>query len=452
VIKFLFKFFSKVNGKSGSMKLIKSILVVTLAINAIQCRQPSDGVSVRIIPVAPGWAWNSVNAVIFRRNSVVSSDSLQYAAFYNDSGTVVLVRRKPGTPDWEIHQTCYQGNVLDAHNSISIMIDGAGYLHMAWNHHDSPLLYCRSRSPESLELTEPLPMTGLKEDRVSYPEFYRLPDGDLVFLYRDGASGRGNIMMNLYDTETQTWTQVQDGWISGQDERNAYWQAAVDNRGTIQLSWVWRETWDVATNHDLCYAKSPDRGKTWQKSTNEAYQLPITAQTAEIAWEVPQNSELINQTSMCADDQGFPWIATYWRPAGSNSPQYHVVYHNGSQWKVSQVTHRQTPFSLSGGGTKRIPLSRPQIMNGHGLTCILFRDAERNNRVSAAICEDPGNPAWLILDLTEDSVGQWEPTYDTELWMRDHVVNLFVLKVGQGDAETVEDIGPQMVSILEWKP
>ena len=417
-----------------------------------RCQESGYPDGIKRSQVGTGWAGNSVNTVIFRRNSIVTWNQQQFTAFYDDSGAVVLAKRLSDTPDWTIRKTRYRGNVLDAHNSISIMTDGAGYLHMAWNHHDTPLHYCRSRAPGSLEMTEVFPMTGLKEDRVSYPEFYRLPDGDLIFLYRDGASGRGNIMMNLYDTETQTWTQVQDGWISGEGERSAYWQAAVDSRGTIHVSWVWRETWDVATNHDLCYAKSPDRGKTWEKSTNEVYQLPITARTAEIAWKIPQNSELINQTSMCTDDLGFPWIATYWRPAGSQIPQYHVVYNNGSEWKVSQVTHRRTSFSLSGGGTKRIPVSRPQIMTGQDRTCIIFRDAERNDRVSAAVCEDPENPVWSILDLTEDSVGQWEPSYDTELWRRDRIVNLFVQKVGQGDSETVEDIGPQMITILEWRP
>ena len=44
----------------------------------------------------------------------------------------------------------------------------------------------------------------------------------------------------------------------------------------------------VETNHDLCYARSLDGGKTWQRSDGTAYQLPITAATAEIAWKIPQ--------------------------------------------------------------------------------------------------------------------------------------------------------------------
>ena len=44
--------------------------------------------------------------------------------------------------------------------------------------------------------------------------------------------------------------RVQDVLIDGEDERNAYWQLYVDEAGTIHLSWVWRETWMVETNHE----------------------------------------------------------------------------------------------------------------------------------------------------------------------------------------------------------
>ena len=105
-------------------------------------------------------------------------------------------------------------------------------------------------------------MTGKDEDDVTYPEFYRMPDGDLLFVYRSGASGRGNLVLNRYDLKSRKWTRVQDVLIDGENQRNAYWQLYMDKAGVIHLSWVWRETWMVETNHDLCYAYSPDEGKT----------------------------------------------------------------------------------------------------------------------------------------------------------------------------------------------
>ncbi len=410
----------------------------------------------RLVPVGKAWAGNSVNANILRHNSVVSYENIQYLAYYDAEGNVVLARRELGSESWKIHKTQYTGNIRDAHNLISIGVDGEGYLHMAWDHHGHPLRYCRSKAPGSLELTEKLAMTGKKEGRVTYPEFYHLPSGDLLFLYRDGESGRGSLMMNHYNLKTKKWTQRQDAFINGEGERNAYWQMCTDAFGTLHLSWVWREAGDVATNHDMGYAKSEDGGLSWLKSTGEKYHLPITAESAEYAARIPQGHELINTTGICADSRGRPYIATYWRPEGTKIPQYHLIYHNGSVWQISQISHRKTPFTLSGGGTKRIPISRPRILassNGESdKAYMLFRDIERGNLVSVAICEDLSTLEWQFKDLTSFSVGMWEPSFDTELWLSSKVLHIYVQEVGQGDGEKTENLPPTNVSILEWKP
>ncbi|MFY0653201.1 MAG: BNR repeat-containing protein [Cyclobacteriaceae bacterium] len=421
---------------------------------SLGCSEKST--DLRIVPIGKGWAKNSVNAVIFRRNAVVSHNEFQYAAYYDADSSVMLAKRKLGSTSWETNKTQYKGKVIDAHNSISIMVDGAGFLHMSWDHHNHPLRYCRSKSPGSLELTEKMQMTGIKENRVTYPEFYRLSNGNLLFLYRDGASGRGNLMMNHYDFKTQKWTQRQDAFINGEGERNAYWQMCTDTKGTIHISWVWRETGDVATNHDMGYAKSNDGGMTWQKSSGESYQLPITESNAEYAAVIPQNSELANTTSMCADSNGRPYIATFFRSEGTTVPQYQLIYHDGAQWQKQQIGNRTTPFTLSGRGEKKIPISRCQILaNSDGPTdkvYILFRDKERQDRVSVAICEDLSKKKWQYKDLTDFEVGMWEPSYDTELWKNNKTLHVYLQKVGQGDGGALENVPPQEVSVLEWTP
>ena len=82
--------------------------------------------------------------------------------------------------------------------SASLSMD-RGVLHVAWDHHNSPLRYARGDAPGSLDLGETIPMTGRRETRVTYPEFYNLADGGLLFIYRDGESGSGNLVMNRYD-------------------------------------------------------------------------------------------------------------------------------------------------------------------------------------------------------------------------------------------------------------
>jgi len=83
---------------------------------------------------------------------------------------------------------------------------------------------------------------------------------------------------------------------------------------------------------------------------------------------------------------------------------------------------------------------------------LLFRDGERGDRISVAICADKARQSWRFKDLTTASVGFWEPAYDTELWRARGVMHVFMQRVGQGDAETLEDVPPQMISVLEWTP
>ncbi len=404
---------------------------------------------VRLVEVGKGYSRTSVNTTIFRNNSVVTHGDEQYIGYYDGDGFLTLGKRTAGSEQWMLHRTQYKGNVEDAHNVVSIMLDGDGYLHVAFDHHGHPLNYCRSLAPYSLELGEKKPMTGIDEHNVTYPEFYLLPGGNLLFAYRSGSSGRGNLVLNGYDVKNRKWHRIQDVLVDGEEQRSAYWQMYVDERGTIHLSWVWRETWHVETNHDLCYARSFDNGVTWYKSDGEKYELPIRVANAEYACRIPQESELINQTGMSADAEGNPYIASYWRDADSDVPQYRVVWHDGQKWNIRQVSSRRTPFSLKGGGTKMIPVSRPRIVVDKGEVFYLFRDVERGSRVSVAHTEDVATGRWNICDLTGFSVDAWEPSHDTELWKQKRLLHLFVQKTMQGDGEQAVEIAAQPIYVLE---
>jgi hypothetical protein len=403
-----------------------------------------------------GWANNSVNTVVFRKNSLVSFKNVQYSAYYDDEQYLVLAKRKINQAAWQVSRSRYKGDAADAHKSISIMVDGRGYLHVAWGQHNNRLNYVRSLISGSLELGEIEPMLSDKENRVSYPEFYKLANGNLLFMYRDGGSGNGNLVINRYDTHRRQWIRVQNNLIDGEGKRNAYWQTAVDKHGTIHVSWVWRESPDVASNHDLCYARSKDGGLTWENASGMAYQLPIHQKNAEYAALIPQKSELINQTSMFADEAGNPYIAGYWRTEGSTIPQYHVVFHDGTNWQLSNLEFRKTTFTLSGSGTKRIPISRPQIVawKGKGLLCaaLVFRDIERGNKVSISVCKNLKHNKWLTYDLSNDPVDDWEPSYDTELWLTKKRLDLFIQRVEQIDGEGKANNKPSPIQVLQWEP
>lgn len=398
-----------------------------------------------------GWNNNSVNVVKFRKNALTSYKQYQFTAYYDENSYLILAKRKRNTQNWEKVKTPYKGNTKDAHNDISIAIDGSGYLHVSWDHHNTKLRYAKSKTHLGLDLGEELQMTGSEEQKVTYPEFYNLSNGDLLFFYRSGASGRGNMVINSYNLKSKSWSQLQRNLLDGEEKRSAYWQSCIDKQGVIHLSWVWRESWDVSTNHDLCYARSKDGGKTWEKTTGEKYKLPITSTTAEYAWKIPQKSSLINQTAMATDKEGNPYIATYW--SENEIPQFQIVYLDKGNWKKTNTGFRKTPFYLGGGGTKQIPISRPDILideKGDDLLLyVLFRDEERGNKISLAYTNLKQQSNWKIADITSASIGQWEPNYDISLWQKENKLQIFIQNVEQIDGEGLAKIDPSIVSVLQ---
>jgi len=396
-------------------------------------------------PVGMGWAKNSVNVVKFRKNAITTYGDFQYLSYYDAQKNVVLAKRKLDSDQWEIKKTPLVGNPKDAHNSISMAFDGEGFLHLAWNHHNVPLQYQKSDTPETLTLA-PAKMVGTQENRVTYPEFHQLTNGDLLFLYRDGSSGNGNLVVNLYHTKNKRWERLHHSLIDGEGQRNAYWQATVDTKGVVHLSWVWRESPDVASNHDLLYARSYDSGRTWVRSDDTPYALPINAKNAEQAWPIAQNSSLMNQTDMTTDASGNPYIANYWK--GADGVQYRVVYHNGNGWNKRDLYLRKGTFDLSGGGTKKSPISRPSVLINDNKLLLLYRDEETGSRVFLAVANLENNAPPQTFALTEETVNDWEPNYDIALWQKTKKIHIYTQQVQQVDLEGIAPTEESMVRVV----
>jgi hypothetical protein len=133
-------------------------------------------------------------------------------------------------------------------------------------------------------------------------------------------------------------------------------------------------------------------------------------------------------------------------------PQYRVITLQNGNWKTLNTGFRTMPFSLSGVGSKYIPVSRPQILvKGKGKKTeilLLFRDGERGEKASYAQHKKKG---WKTGDLTSISLGAWEPSFDTNLWQSSGILHLFVQPVVQVDREGLSQQPPTMVEVWEWK-
>lgn len=401
------------------------------------------------IPLSLAYSSSQINAAIYRVNSITSDEKYQVASYYDGNGKVVLAKRTLDSDTFEIVTTEYTGIVTDNHNIIAVAIDGDGYIHLTYDHHNGRLKYRVSKYPYKLEFGELQYMVdSLEEQRITYPEFHRKRNGNLIFVYRNGRSGNGDMIMNEYFVKEKKWERKSSKLIDGEESRNAYWQMYMDENDHIYLSWTWRETTDVNSNHDICYAQTLD-GTNWTDSNGNLYVLPITMQSAEVIQEIPQNSDLMNQTSMTADINSTPYITSYWRDVDSSVPQYRILFKSGDNWKLVYESQRTTPFSLTEGQLlgNRFPISRPKILiDDYGHCFLFFSDVERSSMVSLAYCEDRGKTQWKTVDLTNYSVEAWEPTYDRERWKREKVIDLFVQKVSQGKDLKTE---PEMARVLE---
>jgi hypothetical protein len=397
-----------------------------------------------LVQAGLGYSRSPVNATIFCQ-PLVSHKTNQYMAWYGADSKLMLGARQVGDANWAVAATAFSGNAADSHSGISLGLDGEGRLHIAWDHHGHPLRYAQSVDPGGLELTAKLPMDRVREEHVTYPEFFPLPNGDLLFTYRDGTVGKGDTILKRYDLKTRKWRTLSNPFISGEDSRSAYTnRMAIDAEGNWYTSWSWREAADGGTNHDICFAMA-DKNGYWRKADRGPLAPAYTLKKCEVAREVPAGSELVNSGTTAFDSKRRPMICACWREKGDAAPQYRLVMHDGKRWSAKQVGERKLDFHLGGTAPQRLPLSRPLLLvDPDDRAYVIHRDDERGPGIHAWVASAPYDK-WEARTLDARPVGDWEPTCDMTLWQKQNRLHLFHQRVEQAGG-TLE---PQPVSVLQ---
>jgi hypothetical protein len=402
------------------------------------------------IPIGMAYAGTSINTTIFRVNAVLSVGTSQYVSYYSPEGNIVIGKRDVGKTIWDLETLATKGNLADAHNCIVLGVSSDGLLHLSYDQHAQALHYRVSATAGDIHHFGPeKPMTGQTEQHVTYPQFMNSPDGTLYFFYRDGASGNGNLCLNRYDAQTKSWTPVAHPLIDGENKCNPYWwRPAFGTDGSIHLAWCWRDRPDAQTNHDLCYARSNDGGKTWLRSDGKIQTLPITPENAEVIEPIAKGSNLINQCAAAVDAGGHPHLAQYFNDA-AGIPQYFHIWFDGDSWRKNQVSNRTLKFIVGGGGSLAIPVSRPEIAIGKsGAVNLITRDSEFGGGIRLYRAMAPYE-SWQAINLTHVDLGNWEPSYDLNRLKSDGILSLFVLPVRQGNHEKTTDFPPQEAELVE---
>lgn len=478
---------------------------------------PSDrlsrpaGTAVKLVPLDDGnhatsefgyAGASAINTVSFVRSSLKTVGSQQFVTWYGrhqyDSAaafnnTIWIGRRTLGSSEWEVfrHPTFTANTITDGHDVISYGIDGDGYMHVSWGMHGDAFHYSRSSAPVTgsapIVLGPDTTMTG-RENTVTYPQFLKLPDGDLLFLFREVASGNGDTFLNRYDTATRSWDNVHrsentqlpfikgTGWTPNYNAYPNMPQLGGDGDDLL-LTWCWRyepvggdspaNENGYQTNNNFAFGRSTDAGLTWERHDGTAYALPISrdgesgdpATAAEHIVTIPEGSSLINQASMCLDSAGIPVVASWWAPeatSGNHRRQYMVAFrHDNGTWQTRAVSNR----TIDPTGTKYDEnfvrnLARPIVVHDDaGRIIVAYRDNEGGNGLtivhSLPKAEDPDRLVWIRFDLSAENLGNYEPIIDNELWDRDRQLH-FLYQASAGEGYSPPANTAARFSILQW--
>jgi hypothetical protein len=203
---------------------------------------------------------------------------LQFVAYYDKNRMMTVASRKIGDDSWK-KKTLPNKLRWDSHNSVAMGIDAKGYIHIAGNMHADPLNYFRSKKPYDVSsMVELNKLIGIDEESVTYPKFFYNKEGDLLFSYRSGSCGNGNILVNRFIPEQEKWERyLKKSLFEGvgeSDDRAAYHKFVKDSEGNFHFIWIWRWTPHVETSHQICYATTSDL-MNWKNAAGETVSLPF---------------------------------------------------------------------------------------------------------------------------------------------------------------------------------
>jgi hypothetical protein len=300
----------------------------------------------QVLDISPVWAAHPVG---FR---LLTHKEHQFVAFYDDQRRMTVGSRKLSDAAWHLVRLP-RTTGWDSHNYIALAADDEDYLHLSGDMHGSPLLYFRTMKPLDIDSFEQLPsMVGTKENKVTYPVFMRGANDAFLYTYRDGSSGNGDQIYNIYDHKSRIWKRLLDKPLSdGQGERNAYFNLPqLGPDAYYHMVWVWRETPDAATNHDPSYARSKDLVH-WEKSDGTPQTLPITLSTGEIVDPIPVGGGVINGNVKLGFDKEKRPIVSYHKYDAKGNIQIYNARREAGGWKIYQASDWNWRWDFGGGGS-----------------------------------------------------------------------------------------------------
>ncbi len=327
------------------------LLLISLSLWVFSCNEnintnQEQGRQIDSLLVDYVWSGHSVGF------DMLTVPPYQYVAYYDSAREMTVAQRKLDTREWE-KVRLPETTGWDSHNYIAMAVDQEGFLHVSGNMHGDSLVYFTSGAPHDItSLNRVEELIGNQEDEVTYPQFFETQDGDLIFQYRIGSSGKGNQVFNRYDPGKKEWSRLIDKpLLDGKGEMNAYLHGpTLGPDGFYHLIWVWRDNPDSATNHDLSYAKSKNL-IDWFKSNGDAQPIPITYENAEVIDPVPAGAGMINGNTKIGFDQQHRPLVSYHKFDAQGNTQLYNARLEKNDWKIYQTTDWDFRWEFGGYGS-----------------------------------------------------------------------------------------------------
>lgn len=377
-------------------------VVVVIACVAFASSAFAEPRIARKLDVLPVWSGHPVGFAL------LTHDQKQYVAFYDADRWMTVGERLLSEDHWRFTRLSDGGmrpgatsarTGWDSHNYIVLAVDAAGHLHLSGNMHGSALLYFRTERPgDATSLQRVDQMVGDAENRTTYPRFITGPAGELIFAYRNGTSGDGADLYNVYDVETRRWSRLVDAPLTdGEGKANAYCAGpTVGPDGYYHMAWVWRDTPDCRTNHDLSYARSRDL-RHWEDSFGKPIALPITMQTGEVVDPVPAGGGIINGNTRIGFDSQGRVILTYHKFDEAGNTQLYAARRETSGWRIVQVSDWNYRWDFVGNGSIVFEIGIGPVRIEDGRLTVTWRHSQY------------GNGGWVLDEKTLRPIGDYQP-------------------------------------------
>jgi len=231
-------------------KIVVTILIFFFCMVPASCQNSRDPVVidesqmkdsvVQVIEIDRIWSGHPVGFALLTHNN------RQYIAYYNADRHMVVGQRDLRNDKFSLYVVppTYResaggtSTVLgwDSHNYVTMGIDKDGFIHLSGNMHVNLLTYFGSTKPEDVStLVQIMEKVGTNESHCTYPNFIKNREGELIFHYRDGSSGNGNEIYNIYHilrALKQKLLGTNDKFSPGQTYIEK-WGYVVDETGTI---------------------------------------------------------------------------------------------------------------------------------------------------------------------------------------------------------------------------